>query len=324
MKRVIAAALLLVPLCSLAGDAPLITRLNRVALAINDQASYGSYGSTFEAMITRSIPVVLDMTVQTQSTPAGVVTLVQVWSDLRANRPLSEKLYAAAQDYSIKKALTNRTAAALAGGPATLADAPEVSAAVTRAGISFPVKFIAAEMGPIERPGVSKAKNYSAWERAVLEELRKSNAADTLMVTNVLLWGIRMGGTKCEQQTGGAAAWRALSTSNLASTQSDACARAMLSINNRLVNVGDGKTIAEFNSNYVIEGGSTEGYIADSAAMFEAHTNCLVDWYGENLKRTLNGTATLKDWECKPPAKAEPVPAPAPAPAATPAPAQPK
>ena len=287
--KVVAFLLLLAPLLVLAGDAPVISRVGRVALAVNDQASFGTVGGAFDAMVTRSIPVVLDMTKQTEPviiTP--VVSVYRVYADMRANKSLSERLYAAAQDFQFKRVMVDQIKAILAGTPATIIDSPDINAILTRTAINLPVKFVSNEIGSVEKPGVSKSKNYSKWEQTVVEELRKSNAADTLLVSNVLLWGIRMGGTKCEGQTGGAAAWRVITTNNLGNAGNKSCAVTLLNVNNRLINVADGKTIAEFNSSYVVEGGSTEQYIADSAVAFERDSTCLVKWCAENLKRVMS------------------------------------
>lgn len=299
MKSRLYLLLLLLPLIASTGDSPLMPRMSRVALAVNDQASFGTAaaGSALGSAITRSTPVVLDNT--NQMADYGMVSIM--WTELRANKELSEKLYAASRDYGFRRVLTEKLKSVFTGTPATVVDAPEVGAAITRASINHPVKFVSNEMGPLDRPGLAKSRYYSEWERAVVEGIRKDKSADTLLVSNVLLWGIKMGGRKCEEQTGDEAINRVLLSADLSSIFNSACASAVVSINNRVIKVSDGSVLAEFNESYSIEAGSTEQYLADSGAGFKHDISCVIDWYGENLKRRLTGLEQLKTYKCAQP-----------------------
>jgi hypothetical protein len=282
---------LLLPLLALAGDEAPIAKAGRMAIAINDQASVAIPGPLG---LTRSIPVVLDTTLQ--SLNAGIA--IMFWTDLRADKVLSERLYTDTQDFQLRRVLADELKKVFAGTPAIPTDTPEIRAAITRAGINSPVKFVGDDIGPIENPGVSKSPYYAKWEKALLEELKKKNAADTLLVTNVLLWGIKRGGAECEAQSNDEAASRAFITGNISTLFSSKCARMVLVVNNRLVSVADGKLIKQYNSSYAIEGGSTEQFLRSSANRFEFDTHCAVKWYAENLKREMSGEERKEEFKC--------------------------
>jgi hypothetical protein len=277
--------------------------LGRTVIAINDEASMLVTRKGMDpGLANRSIPVVFHHT--SNAMVAGPVMIT--WRDLRADRDLSDDLFAACSDYDLGNIVKQNLSKSFSSAGIEVEDSSKARAVFKRARIMHPVKFAdtsARSGAPLgfKSSLIEGANHYEAWQEAVVSSLAKDGLADSLVVINVYLWGLRPGGVKAEELTEEEKEKRYWKTRSMIEMFSSRVAQAILFAEARVIDTKSGKVIFNKDSTYSISDNelTTDQLMKDKSFLFKHYTTCIVEWYAENLKLALKGKPELEDWRCR-------------------------
>ncbi len=280
-----------------AAETLLSERFGRAVIAINDKASLSTKqaGGGLE-METRNLPVVFQKTVELTS----LGTVILIGRDLRADKELSTKLYQSCYPNKLASDLKEKVTAELEIGGMNIPDDKKIRAILNRARIVHPVKFADSPSIGFLDISVHSNKNYGPWQNYVASGLKESNLADTLLVCNIPLWGIREGSSKIEGDNEDEKHERFQETGDLRNIFSKKGAMAIIVVEAIVIDTKTGKQIwkDEFNYGLGSPEQTTSSLLADEAVMFKQYTTCLIDWFAQDLRLELSGRDRLNGYEC--------------------------